>query len=44
LPKIIEALGGLAGIVIADNEFNRFFTLGAPGTPRARLADNTYGK
>jgi phosphohistidine phosphatase SixA len=44
VPKLIEALGGPAGIVIADNEFNRFFALAAPGTLRAKLADSTYGK
>lgn len=44
LPKLIEALGGPAGIVIADAEFNRFFALAAPGTAQAKLADSTYGK
>ncbi|HXA52421.1 MAG TPA: hypothetical protein VNV86_19020, partial [Candidatus Acidoferrum sp.] len=44
VPKLIEALGGPAGIVIADNEFNPFFALAAPGTPRAKLSDSTYGK
>jgi phosphohistidine phosphatase SixA len=44
LPKLIEALGGPAGIVIADGEFNRFFALAAPGTTQAKLADSTYGK
>jgi broad specificity phosphatase PhoE len=44
IPKLIQELGGPAGIVIADGEFNRFFTLAEPGTPRAKLVDATYGK
>ena len=44
LPKFIEALGGTAGVVIEDAEFNHLYLLAAPGTPRAKLAAVSYGK
>jgi phosphohistidine phosphatase SixA len=44
LPGFIQALGGPAGIAIADAEFQHLFLLAAPGTPRAKLAALTYGK
>jgi len=44
LPELIQALGGPAGIVIGDAEFNHFYALAAPGTPRAKLASTLYGK
>jgi len=44
LPAIIKALGGPAGIAIADSQFDRFFVLTAPGSPQAKLVVFRYGE
>ena len=44
LPGFIQALGGPAGIVIADEEFQHMFLLAAAATPQAKLATVNYGR
>jgi len=44
VPALIRALGGPAGVVIADSEYGHLYVLSNPGTPRATLASLGYGR
>jgi hypothetical protein len=43
VPSTIEALGGPRGITIRENEFDRLFALGSPGSSQIQFAELRYG-
>jgi len=44
VPGFIAALGGPAGTVIGDAEFDHLYVVAAPGTPQTKFAALTYGE